>query len=37
MILGLYLAATMPNASAVSSTEPLLFEYVGDVVSRLSN
>ena len=36
MILGLYLAATMPNASAVSSTEPLLFEYVGDVVSGLS-
>lgn len=36
MLLGLYLAAIVPNAKAASSTEPLLFEYVGDVVSGLS-
>lgn len=36
MILGLIFAATTPQARAASSTEPLLFEYIGELVTGLS-
>jgi hypothetical protein len=36
MILGMYLFMCTPTTSAASTSEPLLFEYVGDVVTGLS-
>jgi hypothetical protein len=36
LILGLYLMMSTPQASAASSSEPLLFENVGEVVTGLS-
>jgi hypothetical protein len=36
MLLGFYLFWSTPQASAASTSEPLLFEYVGDVVNGLS-